>query len=179
MAWKLRSNNTILANSFYCQSLMNHLELKCNVQCSCNCICGPLLQLCCLHAKKLKKNVIGAACVKHGNACKSSIFSLFCGGRQLSQGLFGGRGCANLIQVWLSNYLMLSHYCRLNCLIIIIYYNIIWTLLNVVKVSLPFCWVWIVVLFDHPSHFESRPKYPSSPPTSGKKIEQSTSISKT
>lgn len=97
MAWKLRSNNTILANSFYCQSLMNHLELKCNVQCSCNCICGPLLQLCCLHAKKLKKNVIGAACVKHGNACISSIFFLFCGGRQLSQGLFGGRGCANLI----------------------------------------------------------------------------------
>ena len=97
MAWKLRSNNTILANCFYCQSLMNHLELKCNVQCSCNCICGPLLQLCCLHAKKLKKNVIGAACVKHGNACISSIFSLFCGGRQRSQGLFGGRRCANLI----------------------------------------------------------------------------------
>lgn len=97
MAWKLRSNNTILANSFYCQSLMNHLEVKCNVQCSCNCICGPLLQLCCLHAKKLKKNVIGAACVKHGNACISSIFSLFCGGRQRSQGLFGGRGCGNLI----------------------------------------------------------------------------------
>ena len=67
------------------------------LQCSCNCICGPLLQLCCLHAEKLKKNVIGAACVKHGNTCISSIFSLFCGGRQLSQGLFGGRGCANLI----------------------------------------------------------------------------------
>lgn len=94
MAWKLRSNNTILANCFYCQSLMNHLELKCNVQCSCNCICGPLLQLCRLHATKLKKNVNGAACVKHGNACISSIFSLFCGGRQR---LFGGRGCANLI----------------------------------------------------------------------------------
>lgn len=97
MAWKLRSNNTILANCFYCQSLMNHLELKCNVQCSCNCICGPLLQLCCLHATKLKKNVFGAACVKHGNACISSIFSLFCGGRRRLQGLFGGRGCANLI----------------------------------------------------------------------------------
>ena len=66
------------------------------LQCSCNCICGPLLQLCCLHAKKLKKNVIGAACFKHENACISSIFSLFCGGRQHSQGLFGGRGCANL-----------------------------------------------------------------------------------
>ena len=74
---------------------MNHLELNCNVHVTA--FCGPLLQLCCLHAEKLKKNVIGAACVKHGNACISSIFFLFGGGRQLSQGLFGGRGCANLI----------------------------------------------------------------------------------
>ena len=97
MAQNLRSDNTILANMFCCQSQMNHLELKCNVQCSCNCICGPLLQLCRLRATKLKKNVIVAACVKHGNTCISSIFFLFCGGRQFSQGLFGGRGCANLI----------------------------------------------------------------------------------
>ena len=131
--------------------------------------CGPLLQLCRLHATKLKKNVVGAACVKHGNACISSIFSLFCGGRQRSQGLFGGRGCANLIASLTVKLFDVIALLQMNCLIIIIYYNIIWTLLNVVKVSLPFCWVWIVVLFGHPSHLESRPKYPSSPPPLEKK----------
>ena len=41
--------------------------------------CGPCLQLCRLHAKKLKKHVIGAACVKHGNTCKAAFFSFFAG----------------------------------------------------------------------------------------------------